>query len=172
MFWNRYLINKYFEDKEPAIKWGQDHGLLPKEIKCQAHQQVLKIDTTRKGLGEARCRKGNCRDKSATMLSKGTWFEVSRLSIYQEMSIILGYADNESYEKVMKETARPKEILPQPSDLEATSILGSKTIADRFQDLRRLIMEDFLERQEYRGKIGGPGKIVQIDESKFGKPKP
>jgi transposase-like protein len=171
MFWNRYLISKYFEDKEPAVQWCMENGLLPKEIKCQVHQQVLKIDVNRKGLGEARCRKSECRNKNATMLSTGTWFEGSRLTIYQEMGIILGYADNESYEKVMKEAARPKEIRVQRSELEATSILGSDTIADRFKSLRRLVMEDFLERQEYRGQIGGPGKIVQIDESKFGKRK-
>lgn len=55
--------------------------------------------------------------------------------------------------------------------MEPESILSPNTIADRCKDLRRLIMEDFLERQEYRGKIGGPGKIVQIDKSKFGKRK-
>lgn len=165
MFWNRRFITKLFEEKDAAIQWCQGNRLLPSEIRCPEHQLVLKINTQRHGLGSGRCRKGH--DKEIALAS-GSWFEGSRLSIYQEMSIILSYADNASYEKVMKETAIPKKKGTRPADLEAVSILSSATVANRYMNLRCLIMEDFLERQEYRGKIGGTGKI---DESKFGKRK-
>jgi transposase-like protein len=72
----------------------------------------------------------------------------------------------------MREAARPKEIGDAgPAEMQVDSILSSSTIADRYRKLRRLIMEDYLDRQEHRGKIGGPGTIVQIDESKFGRRK-
>lgn len=41
----------------------------------------------------------------------------------------------------------------------------------RFRYCREVVVNDFLERQETRGKLGGVGKIVQIDESKIGKRK-
>ncbi|KAL3094362.1 hypothetical protein niasHT_029259 [Heterodera trifolii] len=34
-----------------------------------------------------------------------------------------------------------------------------------------MIVDDFLQREQERGKIGGRGSIVQLDESKFGKRK-
>jgi len=43
-----------------------------------------------------------------------------------------------------------------------------ETIADWYQYCREAIVERFLANQDVRAKIGGPGKIVQIDEAKFG----
>jgi hypothetical protein len=62
-------------------------------------------------------------------------------------------------------------ILGQPAEMQAESLFSRSTISDRFASLRRLAMEGFLERQQHRGQIGGLGKVVQIDESKFGKRK-
>lgn len=39
----------------------------------------------------------------------------------------------------------------------------------RYNYCREIVVEDFLRRQDIKGKIGGVGKIVQVDESKFGK---
>ena len=41
----------------------------------------------------------------------------------------------------------------------------------RYNFCREVVIDDFLISEENRGKIGGVGKIVQIDESKFGKRK-
>ncbi|RVE42446.1 hypothetical protein evm_012903 [Chilo suppressalis] len=46
-----------------------------------------------------------------------------------------------------------------------------RTIADWFSYCREAIVVYELEKQEERPMIGGPGKIVQIDESKFRKRK-
>jgi hypothetical protein len=170
MYWKHVLISDIFRIKEDAIRWCQEHGLLPSQIICPIHQHTVTISFA-KGHGEANCRKGECRTKSSITLAKGSWFEKGRLSIYQEMSIIHGYAEKETYEQIMKQTALPKQMRAQPSEMEATSILSPCTISDRCKEIRRLVMEDFLDREEHRGKIGGPGKIVQLDESKFGKRK-
>ena len=161
MLWNRHFITKLFEKKEVAIQWCQENGLLPSELRCPDHQQALKIITNRYGLGYGRCNRGQCMSREIALATR-TWFEGAHLSIYQQMSLILSYADNESYEKAMKEAARPKEMGAVPSEMHADTILSKATIADHFEALRRLVMEDFLDRQEYRGKIGEDRRSWQV----------
>ncbi|XP_049317910.1 uncharacterized protein LOC125780182 [Bactrocera dorsalis] len=48
---------------------------------------------------------------------------------------------------------------------------SSATISDWYSYCREAVVIFQLDHQEFKGKIGGPGKIVQIDESKFGKRK-
>lgn len=47
--------------------------------------------------------------------------------------------------------------------------LSTATVADWYNLCRDVILHDFDEGKSQRGKIGGPGKIVQIDESKVGR---
>ncbi|XP_069968835.1 uncharacterized protein [Bactrocera oleae] len=50
-------------------------------------------------------------------------------------------------------------------------ILSSATICDWYNYCREAVVIYQVDHQEKLGKIGGPGKKVQIDESKFGKRK-
>lgn len=50
--------------------------------------------------------------------------------------------------------------------------LSPNTITDWFTYCREVVVIYHIEKQlNYVGKIGGPGKVVQLDESKFGKRK-
>ena len=51
------------------------------------------------------------------------------------------------------------------------SVVSHHTIHDMYQRCREVVGSVFLQHQEQRGQIGGPGIIVQIDESKFGRRK-
>lgn len=72
------------------------------------------------------------------------------------------YAYNWSYAQVMHE---------DPWKWESEKKLSSATISDWYNYCREVVVIYYLEKQEVCRKIGGPGKIVQIDESKFGKRK-
>lgn len=49
--------------------------------------------------------------------------------------------------------------------------LSRATITDWYSYCREAVVIYQLEQEEEKGKIGGPGKVVQIDESKFGRRK-
>ncbi|CAK1593389.1 unnamed protein product [Parnassius mnemosyne] len=71
------------------------------------------------------------------------------------------FSQKYSYHQVKLETAR--------EDIE--TVLSTRTITDWFSYCRETVIIYELEHQEVNSKIGGPGKIVQLDESKFGKRK-
>ena len=49
---------------------------------------------------------------------------------------------------------------------------SSKTVANFIDSLRQLVEQDVNDyKADGKGKIGGVGKIVEVDESKFGKRK-
>ena len=50
-------------------------------------------------------------------------------------------------------------------------LIGKQTIAVIFSDCRRVCRLDLERPSELKSKIGGPGVIVQVDETKFGKRK-
>lgn len=49
--------------------------------------------------------------------------------------------------------------------------VSDQIVADWFALFREVVTAAFCEDQEGRGKIGGPGTVVQIDEAKFGRRK-
>jgi len=67
----------------------------------------------------------------------------------------------DSYEQTRKEAQ------PLDSDI----VISQETVADWFQYCREVIVSDFITREHQRERIGGVGRVVQIDESKFGKRK-
>lgn len=70
-------------------------------------------------------------------------------------SLMYSYAYDDSYEVAIHE-----------ADEGDGTTLSTATVADWFNLCRDVILHDFNEGNKQRGKIGGPGKIVQIDESK------
>jgi hypothetical protein len=48
---------------------------------------------------------------------------------------------------------------------------SDETVAEWYQHCREIVVEQYLKDQDERGLIGGTGKIVQIDEAKFGRRK-
>jgi hypothetical protein len=73
--------------------------------------------------------------------------------------LIYSYATDASYELAARESW----------DEEAGTDLSSRTIAKYFSWCRDAVIHDFCHGIGQRGRIGGPGKIVEIDESKVSK---
>ena len=105
--------------------------------------------------GKFRCQKPHPRGKAGEVsAAKGSWFAKHHLSIIQAYNLMYSFANQESYEVAMRE-----------------SECASETVSDWFSYCRELIVWQHMRREQDRGKIGGPGVVVRIDESKFGKRK-
>jgi len=80
------------------------------------------------------------------------------LPLEKVIDLIYSYAYDDSYESAMHETW---------NEVDGTDV-STATIADYYNYCREAIIYDFVHGIGQRGKIGGPGKIVEIDESKVG----
>ncbi|KAJ0169179.1 hypothetical protein K1T71_015304 [Dendrolimus kikuchii] len=168
--WNLGGILRKLGTNEQCVAFSEQEGLVLKEKKCPVHRSNMKIlySVGCKHFGTFVCSKGTCRTKfggNGRKISrrKGTFFENTKIDLIHVFYLIYAYARGWSHENV---------ILEDPYKELNSKCLSSCTIADWFSYCREVIVIYYLEKKlEFSGKIGGPGKIVQIDESKFGKRK-
>lgn len=88
---------------------------------------------------------------STLSFRSGTFFERSKLSLFKIMAFVNHWVGNAS-------------IILIGEQLE----LGHPTCVDWSSFCREVLLIYFIDKKE---KLGGPGQIVEIDESKFGKRK-
>ena len=84
-------------------------------------------------------------------IRKGSWFENSNLSLEEVLKLTYWWCRDVKQEKICHELN-----------------IASHTAVDRDSFCRETCEITLLERDQ---QIGGPGKIVQIDENKFDKRK-
>lgn len=161
--WNRHRLTlEVTVDRETTLKWCQNNFLLYSSRQCQQHKCEMKYYINRGRFGTFRCPKhkqhysGHRGEISA---ATGTWFAKHHLDVNKAFSLMMSFCDNDSYEKAKKEA--------KFDDSECSS----ETICDWYNYCREIIVAKFIEKQENKGLIGGSGKIVQIDEAKFGRRK-
>ncbi|XP_070562178.1 uncharacterized protein [Ptychodera flava] len=149
---HEWLVKNVFKDTETCLLWCVDRGLLCWEricTKCRDKQTWTKDITASKQDGFVfRCGRP-CRSKNG--LRKGTWFEGSKLSIKDILSIIYWWCFN----------------LPQTYVQVQLNITEHSTV-DWYSYCREVCAMTLERCSEH---IGGPGKVVEIDESKLGKRK-
>ncbi|CAK1590987.1 unnamed protein product [Parnassius mnemosyne] len=92
---------------------------------------------------------------------RDTWFENVKLSMLHVYFLMYAFAHRWSYDNV---------IFEDP-ERDTEGCLSMATIADWYSYCRETVVIYQINVQKNMGKIGGPGKVVQIDESKFGKGK-
>ncbi|RVE43023.1 hypothetical protein evm_012335 [Chilo suppressalis] len=158
--WNLRKIHQTLATPDDCIRFAEENGLVPREKMCSYHRRPMKLVRNSQNFGTFRCFKSNCRSKTYSQ-ALGTWFAQARLPITTVFELMYLFAHNATYEDVRRETI----------NLEKNTVLSFRTIADWFRYCREAIVMYELEKEEERPMIGGPGKIVQIDESKFGKRK-
>lgn len=107
-----------------------------------------------------RCNKSNCRMKSRVTRAIGTCFENMKIPLPAVFQIMFLFSHSATYDYVRQEVR---------DDDDTSSLLSSTTIAEWYNYCREAIFIYELEHQSYDVKIGGPNKIVQIDNCKFGK---
>ena len=150
------FVATYHRDTEGLIKLLMNHGLIPEKKLCEKCGKERRLDLRRKAF---RCDKTFRKGKKAAQkcnfqktLFKGTWLDKSHLDIETNIRFVnLFVRDYFSYKVAREELA-----------------LSDKTICDWCSFAREVVVAWSVGQEE---KIGGPGEIVEIDESKFGKRK-
>lgn len=91
--------------------------------------------------------------------AQNTWFENCRVTPDQCMILTYCFSHRYSYEDAIREASLPGRII------------SSETVADRYSFCREVCMIALDKMYDQVGCIGGPGKIVEVDETKIGKRK-
>ncbi|KAJ0173913.1 hypothetical protein K1T71_010059 [Dendrolimus kikuchii] len=152
---------------QQCLAFSEQQGLILKEKMCPKHHTVMNISYTTGGkiFGTFRCGKRTRKPGGCLRISrkKGTFFENTVLDIVHVYYLIYAYSRGWSYDNV---------IFEDPYKNNKFKCLSRNTISDWFTYCKEAVIIYYLEKlNTFSRKIGGPGKIVQIDKSKFGKQK-
>ncbi|XP_047518897.1 uncharacterized protein LOC125058782 [Pieris napi] len=163
MMWNLTKIMKNLSTNEQCVAFAEENGLVHSQKECSKHRKPMKIaKSTNKSFGSWCCTKGNCRAKTKVPRNKGTFFENIKIDLVQVFYLLYAYSRKWSYETVIHE---------DPYKESRQQCISRPTISDWYSYCRETIVIYQMDRNQVEGKIGGPGKVVQIDVSKFGKRK-
>ncbi|XP_036322022.1 uncharacterized protein LOC118736022 [Rhagoletis pomonella] len=158
--WSLLKVSKAFDTREKCTAFAEAQGLILTRRLCRTHKIPMTVSPLgNKTVGSFRCRKGSCRSRSGVSRATGTWFENAKLPLPDIFYLMYAYASHWNQAEVRKE------------GITEGSVLSSATICDWYNYCREAVVLYQVDQQEVLDKIGGPGKIVQIDESKFGKRK-
>ncbi|XP_054730830.1 uncharacterized protein LOC129239389 [Anastrepha obliqua] len=158
--WNFSKVMQNLNTAEKCVAFAEENGLVLRSRLCRTHRTHMKLQARgNDSLGTFRCSKGQWKRKSGVSRATGTWFEQCKISLPHIFYLMYAFAHRWSHENVRFENY-----------LEG-SCLSTATICDWYNYCREAISLYQIDRQESVDRIGGPGKVVQIDESKFGKRK-
>lgn len=136
------------KNKEDTIKWLQQKDFLPREMNCFSCNVIMNIIITENKC-KFRCFK--CRNEKSLLLN--TIYYKSNLKIYYAVDLIYWWAFDMNVKNAKNEI----------------NTTCSNTVCKWYSKLR--LLSFCVMKNETRKKIGGRGKIVQIDESLFSKRK-
>ena len=138
--------------KDITINWCMKEELIARERVCgHCSEQMECTDRSDRYKWECRRQIGGKRHKVEMSIRKGSWFENSNLSLEEVLKLTYWWCRDVKQEEICHELN-----------------IASHTAVDWDSFCRETCEITLLERDQ---QIGGPGKIVQIDESKFGKRK-
>ena len=149
------LLREVLYDKEVCIQWLQEKDLIASKRACPDcdEEMVFTRCSDRSDGLKWRCRKGKGRNKHVKEVSlrKGSWFEQSNFTLEEITEYTYLWTQGMEQKQIRKELGCSKQ----------TSVDWSMFCRETCEVLVYLESEP----------IGGAGKRVQIDESKFGKRK-
>ncbi|KYQ53651.1 hypothetical protein ALC60_03886 [Trachymyrmex zeteki] len=145
-------------NKEHIIEFLIQHGVIPSTINCEKCDEILFLNKEtllfrcRKRFLEKRNKKKSiarqCDFKKSCKV--GTWFGRSNLDLATILQIVASFL-----------MLRP----PRQEDLEEELGLSPNTVVDWFSFCREVYA---FWADKYSEKLGGPGRVVEIDEAKIG----
>ena len=140
-------------NKENIISWCIKEGLIAGERTCgHCNSRMKLVDCNDRSDGykrECRRQEKGKRHKVELSIRSGSWFEKSNMSLEEVIQFTYWWCCGIKQEDICHEVN-----------------VASHTAVDWDSFCRETCKVTLLEREE---KIGGPGKVLEIDESKFGK---
>jgi hypothetical protein len=140
------LLNflREYGDSTSIVEKLRVDGLLAREISCGICGQTMSENSVNKTDGSIfRCHKRQCRTRKS--IRSGSFFEHSKLSLCECMLLLHLWSQGYSEKLII-------------SDFD----FSNKTVIDWFRYCRELCVEYF---EADDGIIGGPGRIVEVDET-------
>ena len=142
------------DDPEACLQWCQRVGLLPETRRCSKCRRNMALSNKRAGTAAGmrwRCHK--CSKKVS--LASGTVFEESRLPLGEVFLLIYCSVNRFSHENAFREASM------------GDALLSSSSVAHWYK-ISRDACVDWATAQVNRGKMGGAGSVVEVDEAKIG----
>lgn len=145
------------DDDALCLDWCMQAGLIFSAMECRRHRcpRVLRNEPDRKPYWYC----GSCNDRKCVFA--GSIFGEIHLPLQQALLLMLGFAHGCSYEEATRSCIFSCDDAP----------LSSATISRWFAAFREAVTATALSQLAMGSKIGGPGRIVQVDEAMIGRRK-
>ena len=171
------MDREIFSSRATTLNWCREMKLLPAidAVKCNLCNSTAVFDDCSGSVaGRFRCRKRGEQHKIITNKrislkefvqsgTKNTYFFNSKIGLEKTLVLTYCWAFDLNY----KQTTAFCHSIKENEDQR----LSSETISDWFSYLREVSLTSLDTLYTQTGQIGGVGRIVEIDESKFGKRK-
>ena len=142
-------------NRETLIRWLMDEEVITSRRACPVcGENMVLVECTDRSDGykwECRKRANNKRHKSTVSIRRGSWFEQSNLTLEEIIKFTYWWSEGLTQEQIKKQLH-----------------INPNTAVD-WDMFCRETCEVTIQRNSE--KLGGEGKVVQIDESKVGKRK-
>jgi hypothetical protein len=149
------LSDEVLHSKRKTIQFLFDRKVLKEDRSCEICETPLNLETCSPSVYIEeqffRCQNKKNKHSYLESLKKGSWFYRSNLNLNEALKIAYYWANCASIKDVHREVH-----------------CSRKTAGLFFQFFRELVSSVMMDTVK---PIGGPGKIVEIDESKYGKMK-
>ncbi|XP_037964241.2 uncharacterized protein LOC105380762 [Plutella xylostella] len=155
--WNVHKIFKRLGTQEQCLQFALDRALLPASRLCRRHKTPMKLQTIGDSIGRFQCTKDICRNRAFSR-SDHTFFEGCQMQLRLIFEMMYFYSNGYDYEQTQRECYIP----------DRDAALHLATIAMWFGYCREAVVIYQIKHQKEKPKIGGPGRLVILDESKMG----
>lgn len=157
--WNLAKVMEKLNTREKCVAFAEEEGLIKTTKLCGRHRTPMNVVYhTNRTAGSFVCRKGRCLNKGHVSRITGTWFESAKITMPKIFYLMYCFAHKFDTMRVIWEDFTRIE----------DKCLSQVTVIDWFKHCREVVVKYQLHKLAGKGMIGGPDKVEQIDESKFG----